>query len=48
MRHAVRSQMDRLAPNWSIVFNPRRSAGDAPFDDLCREVGRVFAKCSEA
>ena len=48
MREAVRSQMDAIPDNWSIVFNPRRSAMDAPFEDLCREVGRIFARCKES
>ncbi len=47
MRHAVGSQMDQLSARWAIVFNPRRSVTEAPFDDLCREVGRVFARCNE-
>jgi ribonuclease P protein component len=47
MREAVRSQFDRLPANWAIVFNPRRSVLDAPFEDLCREVGRLFARCKE-
>ena len=46
MREAVRSQLRLLPANWAIVFNPRRSVLDAPFEELCREVGRVFARCS--
>lgn len=46
MREAVRSQIDRISGNYAIVFNPRRSVLDAPFEDLCREIGRVFARCS--
>jgi ribonuclease P protein component len=48
MREAVRSQMSGIPSHWSIVFNPRRSALDAPFEDLCREVGRIFARCKES
>jgi ribonuclease P protein component len=48
MREAVRSQLDALPPNWSIVFNPRRTALEAPFEDLCREVGRLFARCEHS
>jgi ribonuclease P protein component len=48
MREAVRAQFDRLPANWAIVFNPRRSVLEAPFEDLCREVGRVFAPCNES
>ena len=45
MREAIRSQLDLLPVNWKIVFNPRRSALEAEFKDLCAEVGRIFAKC---
>lgn len=48
MREAVRSQLDALPENWKIVFNPRRSALEAEFAELCAEVGRVFAKCRES
>ena len=48
MREAVRSQMERLPDNWSIVFNPRRTVLDAPFEDLCREVGRILTRCNES
>lgn len=48
MREAVRSQMTGVPANWSVVFNPRRTALDAPFEDLCREVGRIFARCKES
>lgn len=48
LREAVRSQIEILPANWNIVFNPRRNAFDAPFRDLCREVGRVFTRCNES
>lgn len=48
MREAVRAQMQTLPGSWSIVFNPRRAALEAPFEDLCREVGRIFARCKES
>jgi ribonuclease P protein component len=47
MREAVRSQLGVIPPNWAIVFNPRRSALEAPFEDLRREVGRVFLRCKD-
>ncbi|MGI8962598.1 MAG: ribonuclease P protein component [Bryobacteraceae bacterium] len=47
MREAVRSQLETIPPNWAIVFNPRRSVLEAPFEDLCREIGRIFARCRE-
>jgi ribonuclease P protein component len=48
MREAVRSQLNRISANYAVVFNPRRSVLDAPFEDLCLEVGRVFARCKKS
>jgi ribonuclease P protein component len=48
MREAVRAQLHTLPMNWTVVFNPRRSVLDAPFEDLCREVGRILARCRES
>ncbi len=48
MRAAVRSQLDVLPENWRVVFNPRRTVLEAPFDDLRREVGRVFTRCKQS
>jgi ribonuclease P protein component len=45
MREAVRSQLNIAPVGWAIVFNPRRSVLDATFEDLCREIGKVFIKC---
>jgi ribonuclease P protein component len=47
MREAVRSELDLLSENWSIVFNPRRAVLGASFDDLRREVGRLFTRCKQ-
>jgi ribonuclease P protein component len=46
MREAVRTQEQALRTGWAVVFNPRGSVLDAPFEELCREVGRVFARCN--
>ena len=46
VREAVRLQLDRLSPQWSIVINPRRKALDAPVTELHREVERLFQRCS--
>jgi ribonuclease P protein component len=46
MRGAVWVNLDILPRNWAIVFNPRRSALDVSFEDLCQEVGRIFARCN--
>ena len=48
MREAVRKQMDAVPLDWAIIFNPRRTALEAPFEDLCREVGRIFARCKQS
>ena len=45
MREAVHRQLNAAAAGWAIVFNPRRSVLDAPFEELCREVGKVLARC---
>ncbi|MGH9618580.1 MAG: ribonuclease P protein component [Bryobacteraceae bacterium] len=45
MREAVRTQLEAISSNWVIVFNPRRMVLDAPFEDLRREVARIFARC---
>lgn len=48
MREAVRAQYDQLACDWMIVFNPRRNVLATSFEDLCQEVGRIFAQCSQS
>ncbi len=47
MREAVRRHLECLPSRCSIVFNPRRNVLEAPFDDLCQEIGRIFARCNE-
>ena len=48
MREAVRAHLAIVPDNWTIVFNPRRQTADAPFDDLCREIGRIFERCKQS
>jgi ribonuclease P protein component len=48
MREAIRSHLGAAPPNWTIVFNPRRNVAEAPFDDLCREIGRIFERCRKS
>jgi ribonuclease P protein component len=48
MREAIHSQLALAPVRWSIVFNPRRNAADAPFEDLCREVGRILERCKQS
>jgi len=46
MRECVRLWLQQVPSGWSVVFNPRRTALDAPFDRLSSEVERVFVRCS--
>ena len=46
VREAVRLHLEQLGPEWSIVFNPRRKAMEAPFPELEREIIRLFHRCS--
>jgi len=46
IREAIRLQLDRLNPQWSIVINPRRKALDAPVREIQREVERLFLRCN--
>ena len=46
VREAVRLHLEQLSPEWSIVFNPRRKAMEAPFPELEREIVRLFLRCS--
>ena len=45
MREAIGRQIEKAPDRWSIVFNPRRNVAEAPFDDLCNEVGRILERC---
>jgi ribonuclease P protein component len=45
MREAVRANWQILPDGWTVVFNPRRNAMELPFEDLCREVARIFSRC---
>ena len=46
VREAVRLQLDRLNPQWSIVINPRRKALLASMPELQQEVQRLFLRCN--
>ena len=48
MRAALRARMEDAPEQWWIVFNPRRSVAEAPFEDLCREIGRVLERCKQS
>ena len=45
IREAVRLERQAFAKNWMVVFNPRRAALEASFEDLRREVARVASRC---
>jgi ribonuclease P protein component len=45
LREAVRHHLARLAPEWEIVFNPRKTLLDAPFDAILRDVEKLFTRC---
>lgn len=47
-RAAVRTHLGRLPAGWLFVFNPRRSALEAPFEELAKEVGRIFERCHKS
>lgn len=48
MREAIGSQLEKAPERWSIVFNPRRTVADAPYEDLCREIGRILERCKQS
>ena len=48
LREAVRAELAAAPENWTIVFNPRRTVLAAPFEDLRREIGRIFARCKQS
>ncbi|MBV9677039.1 MAG: ribonuclease P protein component [Acidobacteriaceae bacterium] len=47
LRETIRSEFASLPAGWVIVFNPRRTVLDVSFDELRREVNRVFTRCKE-
>lgn len=48
VREAVRLRLDRLNPQWEIVFNPRRAAMTSPLAELTREVEKLFLRCNDS
>ncbi len=48
MREAVRAHLSQLGEDWAVVFNPRRAALDASFDELSSEVSRVLLRCKKS
>jgi len=47
VREAVRLHLAELPPAWWIVFNPRRPALTVSFEDLEREISRLFQRCAQ-
>lgn len=45
VREAVRAKLDRVGVRWDIVINPRRRALTAPFEEIEREVEKLFQRC---
>jgi len=45
VREAVRRNLDQLGPEWMIVVNPRRPALEVAFEELTREVRKLFLRC---
>ena len=45
IREAVRRRLFQLDGHFEIVFNPRRAALTARFEDLEQEVERLFSRC---
>lgn len=46
VRECIRKRLDRLAPEWRIVFNLRRQALIAPVEQIESEVERVIERCA--
>jgi ribonuclease P protein component len=47
MRESVRLELNRTGPGWDIVLNARRTVLTAPFEDLRREIQRIFQRCGK-
>ena len=48
LREAVRLSLGGLAPGWAVVVQARKGALDAPFEDLRKEVEKLFARCGRS
>ena len=45
LREAVRLSFSGLAPGWAVVVQARKGALEAPFEDLRKEVEKLFSRC---
>ncbi len=48
LREAVRLSFSGLAPGWAVVVQARKGALEAPFEDLRKEVEKLFARCGRS
>ena len=48
LREAVRLSFGGLAPGWAVVVQARKGAVDAPFENLRKEVEKLFARCGRS
>lgn len=48
VREAVRRELWRLDARWHVVFNPRRAALDASWEQIVRDVVRIFERCGRS
>lgn len=48
MREAVRLNLEGLRPEWSIVFNPRKTLLEADFEAVQVEVRKLFRRCENS
>lgn len=46
VREAVRARVNQVGVRWDIVINPRRRALTAPFEEIEREVEKLFQRCA--
>jgi ribonuclease P protein component len=46
LREAVRRQLHQLPAQWEVAIQPRRAALKADFQDLEREMERLFKRCA--
>jgi ribonuclease P protein component len=47
LREMLRVRVEEFAPEWDIVFNPRRAAFAASPKELSRELDRLIAQCAK-
>ena len=48
LKEAVRLSLARLGGEWRVVIQGRRGVLDAPFEDLKKEIERLFQRCARS